>query len=262
MSDFRPCVLIPTYDNPATIAAVVERAHGHWPHVLVVDDGSGAEARAQIDALAARGLAQVHRRARNGGKGAAVKDGLRAARALGYTHALQIDADGQHAIDDIPRFLAEARDAPECLVLGQPVFDASIPAARLHGRRISIFWAAVETFGDRVGDPLCGFRVYPIAEALAAGARGDRMDFDPEVVVRMVWRGVPVRKLQTRVRYIPAAQGGVSHFQTFRDNVRISAAHTRLVFGAILRALGMLGRRLIPAGTSLPRPPSGKERAP
>jgi polyprenyl-phospho-N-acetylgalactosaminyl synthase len=262
MSDFRPCVLIPTYDNPATIAAVVERVRMHWPHVLVVDDGSGAEARAQIDALEARGLAQVHRRARNGGKGAAVKDGLRAARALGYTHALQIDADGQHAIDDIPRFLTEAREAPQCLVLGQPVFDASIPAARLHGRRISVFWAAVETFGDRVGDPLCGFRVYPIAEALAAGARGDRMDFDPEVVVRMVWRGVPVRKLQTRVRYISAAEGGVSHFQTFRDNVRISAAHTRLVFGAILRGLVILARRLLPSSTSLPRPRAGKERAP
>jgi glycosyltransferase involved in cell wall biosynthesis len=247
-SEFRPCVVIPTFDNPATIATVVERVRAYCPDVLVVDDGSGPDARARIDELARRGLCRVQRRERNGGKGAAVKDGLRAAGALGYTHALQLDADGQHDVDDVPRFLSEARAQPECLVLGQPVFDASVPKARLHGRRISVFWAAIETFGDRVGDPLCGFRVYPIAEALAAGARGDRMDFDPEIAVRMVWRGVPVRKLETRVRYVPASEGGVSHFQTFRDNVRISAAHTRLVFGAIVRALRMPWLRLLPSG--------------
>jgi glycosyltransferase involved in cell wall biosynthesis len=262
MSDFRPCILIPTYDNPATIAAVVEKARAHWPHVLVVDDGSGPDAGARIDALARAGLAQVTRRARNGGKGAAVKDGLCAARALGYTHALQVDADGQHELDDIPRFLAAARAAPESLVLGQPVFDASIPAARRHGRRISVFWAAVETLGSRVGDPLCGFRVYPIDEALAAGARGDRMDFDPEVAVRMVWRGVPVQKLSTRVRYISAADGGVSHFQGFRDNVRISLAHTRLVCGALLRLLLGGPRRLLSPGVGAPRPPAGERGAP
>ena len=130
-------------------------------------------------------------------------------------------------------------------MLGQPLFDASIPAARRYGRQISVFWAAVETFGREIGDPLCGFRVYPIEQALAADARGDRMDFDPEIAVRMVWRAVPVRKLATRVRYIPAAEGGVSHFQGFWDNVRISAIHTRLVIGALARAMGRLAARLL-----------------
>ena len=166
MSGFRPCVLIPTYDNPATIGAVVRRARAHWPHVMVVDDGSGPEARAAIDELVAAGLCTLERRAKNGGKGAAVKSGLRAARALGYSHALQVDADGQHDLDDIPRFLAAARNAPDHMVLGQPLFDASAPRARLHGRRISILWAAVETLGSEVFDPLCGYRVYPIDAAL------------------------------------------------------------------------------------------------
>ena len=246
MTRFEPCVLIPTYDNPMTIDRVARAVHGHWPHVLIVDDGSGAEAAARIDALALEGIAKVHRRARNGGKGAAVKDGLRAALAHGYTHALQVDADGQHALEDIPRFLAAARERPEHLVLGQPRFDASIPAARLYGRRISVFWAAVETLGDRVGDPLCGFRVYPIEPAIAAKARGDRMDFDPEIIVRMVWAGVPVTKLETAVRYVAASDGGVSHFQGVRDNVRISLAHTRLVTELIVRGvLALFGARTL-----------------
>lgn len=247
MSDFRPCILIPTYDNPVTITRVVERAHAHLQHVLIVDDGSSAEARARIDALQRAGLAHVHRRGTNGGKGAAVKDGLRAAHALGYTHALQVDADGQHELDDIPRFLAAAHEDPASLVLGQPQFDASIPAARRYGRQISVFWAAVETFGNRVGDPLCGFRVYPIEQALAADARGDRMDFDPEIAVRMVWRGVSVRKVGTKVRYIPRAEGGISHFQGFWDNARISAMHTRLVICALWRALSACGRLMLPS---------------
>jgi glycosyltransferase involved in cell wall biosynthesis len=241
---FKPCVVIPTYDNPLTIERVVHAVREHCQQVIVVDDASGPQARARIEAIARAGLAHVHRRERNGGKGAAVKDGLRQAAELGFTHALQVDADGQHALADIPRFLATAERAPTHMVLGQPRFDASVPRARLYGRKISIFWAAIETFGDRVGDPLCGFRVYPVSEALAANARGDRMDFDPEIVVRMAWRGVPVTKLETHVRYIAAEEGGVSHFEAFWDNARISGIHTRLVCEALVRGLlSLLGAR-------------------
>ena len=182
MNSYRPCLLIPTFDNPATIRAVVTRVRAYCTDVIVVDDGSGEAARAEIDAIERAGEAHVVHRADNGGKGRAVKDGLAAARDLGFTHALQVDADGQHDLEDIPRFLTASRAWPESLVLGQPMFDASVPAARLYGRRISIFWAAIETFGRRVGDPLCGFRVYPIEQALLANARGNRMDFDHIVV--------------------------------------------------------------------------------
>jgi polyprenyl-phospho-N-acetylgalactosaminyl synthase len=233
----RACAVVPTYDNPLTVERVVEAVGRHVP-VLVVDDGSAAPARAVLDALAARGAATVLRHDRNRGKGAAVKTGLAAARERGFTHALQVDADGQHDLADVPRFLEAAREAPDALVLGEPVFDASVPAGRLRGRKVSIFWTTLETGGRVIADPLCGFRVYPVEAALGAGARGDRMDFDAEIAVRMVWGGSPVVNLPTRVRYLAPEEGGVSHFRMFRDNVRISWAHTRLCTLGILRLAG------------------------
>ena len=237
MSAFKPCVLIPTYDNPATVRAVVERVREHLTDVVVVDDGSGPEARAVLDSIAAEKLAHLHRRERNGGKGAAVKTGFEAALALGYTHALQVDADGQHALEDIPTFLETAKNKPEALILGQPVFDESAPKSRRAGREITRFWTNVEAGGPVIADPMCGFRVYPLREAIATHTRGDAMDFDPEIAVRMVWAGVPVVNLPTRVRYIAREEGGVSHFRMGRDNALISWMHTRLMLTLIARTL-------------------------
>lgn len=232
---FKPCVIVPTFDNPETIARVVETIRAHIQDVIVVDDGSGPRARAAIEELREQGLVHMVRREHNGGKGAAVKSGFAAAAELGYTHALQVDADGQHDPSDIPKFLAAAAADPNCLVLGAPCFDASAPRARMLGRQVSVGFVHLET-GDRsIEDPLCGFRVYPLASALACAPRADRMDFDPEIAVRMVWRGVRVRNLPTRVRYVPREQGGVSHFQLVRDNVRISLMHTRLMCIMIFR---------------------------
>lgn len=234
---FRPCALVPTFDNPLTVRRVVEGLRRHLSEVLVVDDGSGAPGRRAVEALARDGLARVVRRERNGGKGAAVKTGFAEARRLGFSHALQVDADGQHDLDDVPRFLDAARTRPDALVLGSPVFDASQPRGRAAARRISVFWVAVETGGRVITDPQCGFRVYPLEAALAARARGDRMEFDQELPVRMVWRGTPVLNLPTRVRYLRAEEGGVSHFRLVRDNARITALHTRLVLEGAWRAL-------------------------
>ena len=244
MTSPRPCALVPTYDNPRTVRRVVERIRAHLPDVIVVDDGSGDAGRREVEALERDGLARAVRRERNGGKGAAVKDGLRAARDLGFTHALQIDADGQHEIEDVPRFLAAARADPGALVLGCPVFDASAPRSRLRGRLFSRFWTDLETAGRCIADPLCGFRVYPVERALRAGACADRMAFDVEIAVRMVWGGCRTVNLPTRVRYLTADEGGVSHFRMFRDNVEISWCHTRLCTAALLRIV--TGRRLRP----------------
>jgi glycosyltransferase involved in cell wall biosynthesis len=233
---FRPCVLIPTYDNPATVRGVVEAARAHLSDVVLVDDGSGAEGRAVCDAIARDGLAHLERRAHNGGKGAAVKTGFAAARRLGFSHAVQIDADGQHDASDIARFVAEARAHPDALILGRPIFDETQPRARALARKLSVFWARVETGGPVIADPLCGFRVYPLEAALAADARGDHMEFDLEIPVRMAWAGTPVRNLPTRVRYLRREEGGVSHFQLGRDNARISWLHTRLVLERARRA--------------------------
>lgn len=224
------CILIPTYDNPATIGLVVRRVREWVSDVVVIDDGSGPEGRKAVEALRELPGVHVRHRAVNGGKGAAVKDGFAFALELGFTHALQVDADGQHALEDIPRFVETAKANPEALILGQPKFDASVPKGRLYGRKITTFCTHLETGGRRaIADPMCGFRVYPLADALAAKARGNAMDFDIEIAVRLAWRRIPIKNLETHVRYVPREEGGVSHFRLFRDNVLISWAHFRLL---------------------------------
>lgn len=252
MAEFRPCAVIPTYDNPRTVRDVVLRVREHLPEVVVVDDASGEAGRRAVEALGAEGLAHVTRRERNGGKGAAVKTGFSFARELGYTHALQVDADGQHSLGDIPRFLAAARARPDALVLGAPVYDASAPRGRMIARKITLFWTDFEAGRGVITDPMCGFRVYPLDAALALGRTGDRMDFDIEIAVRLAWAGVPVINLPTQVRYLSRDEGGVSHFRLLEDNLRISWLHTRLSFQRVMvlpwvRLLRRLRRRQLPA---------------
>ena len=242
-SVFAPCVLIPTYNNPMTIAAVVADARRHVSDVLIVDDGSGDEGRAAVEALGKSGAARVIRRPHNGGKGAAVKTGFQAARDAGFTHALQIDADGQHDPADIPKLLALAAQRPDAAVLGHPIFDDSTPRGRRAAHGLTNFWTRLETGGRVVVDPQCGFRVYPLDAALSAGANGDHMEFDIEIAVRLVWAGVPIINVPTRVRYLPAAAGGVSHFRPVGDNVAITLMHTRLVLGSLLWRASRLWRR-------------------
>ena len=241
---FRPCAVIPTYNNPMTIARVVAEVRRHLPDVVVVDDGSHGPGRAGVDAVERDGSARVVRRPRNGGKGAAVKTGFAAARELGFTHALQIDADGQHDVADIPRFLALAASRPEAAVLGHPVFDESTPRGRRAAHALTNFWTRVEAAGPAITDPQCGYRVYPLGSACAVAAGADHMDFDIEIAVRLVWAGVPIINVPTRVRYLPPAEGGVSHFRLFRDNVAITWMHTRLVVGSLIWRLLRLRRQL------------------
>lgn len=237
----RICAVIPTFDNPRTIRRVAARVGAHVP-VVVVDDGSGPEARAELEAMAREGLAHVHHRAANGGKGAAVKDGFRVARSLGFTHALQIDADGQHDIEDLPRFLAAVRAEPAALVLGEPVYDADAPRVRTRGHAFCRFWTEMATGGRHIHDGLCGFRVYPLELAVRTPC-GDGMEFDVEIAVRMVWAGCPTVNLPTRVRYLSPEEGGVSHFRLVLDNVRIVSVHFWLcVLGLVRRATGFTPR--------------------
>jgi glycosyltransferase involved in cell wall biosynthesis len=224
--------LIPTYNNPDTITAVVTGLRRFLPDVWVVDDGGGPESAAVLRSLQDRGLATILRRPHNGGKGAAVKTGLAALHAAGFSHALQIDADLQHEIDDAGRFIALAHQHPDACILGQPSFDGSAPRGRRIGRQITVGWTHLETLGRVIADPMCGFRVYPIAPSLAARVRGDAMDFDPEIAVALAWRGCPIINVPTKVHY---RAGGVSHFRLGRDNLLISWMHTRMVFALLKR---------------------------
>jgi hypothetical protein len=172
-----------------------------------------------------------------------VQTGFAAAHALGFSHVLQVDADGQHDLGDVGTFLAAAREHPGVLVLGRPVFDETAPWGRRAGRELTRFLTHVETGGGQVADPMCGFRVYPLS-AVAGLTCGRRMDFDIEVAVRLVWRGLSVLNLPTKVRYVSAAEGGVSHFRMFQDNVWITWLHIRLLFLALLRAFSWPWRAL------------------
>lgn len=231
-------VLIPSY-NPgprllATVAAVLEQ----WSPVWIVDDGSTDESTAAAQALAARDpRVRVIVRPRNGGKGAAVATGVAESLAAGFTHVLTLDADGQHPVDHIRPFMAASVARPEALVLGRPVFGPEVPLERLHGRKLSVGLARLEILGAGIDDPLFGFRVYPAAplqRALASTRRARGFDFDPEVAVRMFWAGVPTVNLPAPCRYFSKGEGGVSHFNYLRDNLKLIWLHTRLLSQLLL----------------------------
>jgi len=241
-------VLIPSYNPGPRLADTVRAARAHWDPVWVVVDGSTDGSAALLAALGRDdpGL-RVLVRPRNGGKGAAVLDGLTAAASAGYTHALTMDSDGQHPAECIGAFMSASRAAPEAMILGAPVFDSSAPRIRVRGRRIANWWTQLETLWAGIADTLFGFRVYPIAPLLQVMQRirwMRRFDFDAEAVVRLSWRGVPVRNLPAPCRYFTPAEGGVSHFNYWRDNVLLTWMYTRLFCGFLVRLPLLVGRRI------------------
>ena len=241
-------VLIPSYNPGPKVFETVAAARRCWQPVWVVVDGSTDGTGDALLALAAAdpGL-KVFIRPRNGGKGAAVLYGLREAIAQGFTHALTMDSDGQHPAESIPQFMAASRAAPDAMILGEPVFGADAPRLRVRGRRISNWWANLETLWAGVGDSLFGFRVYPAA-ALERVMRRQlwmrRFDFDVEAAVRLCWRGVRPLNLPAPVRYFRPDEGGVSHFNYWRDNALLTWMHARLFLGFVLRLPMLVARRL------------------
>ncbi len=233
----KPCAVIPCFDHGDTVGAVVDGLAALEIELpcLIVDDGSGAETRERIERVRERhAFVSVERHAENRGRGAALETAYRSAFTQGFSHAVQLDADGQHDAADVPRLLEAAATDPQALVLGEPIFDDSAPRARLWGRKLSqgIVW--LQTLSFAVHDPLCGFRCVPLERAvqvLDAARLGRRMDFDPELIVRMVRAGAPVRNVPTRVRYL---EGGLSHFHMLDDNLRIAWAYARLALDGLL----------------------------
>jgi len=242
-------VLIPSYNPGAKALETVRAARAHWDPVWVIVDGSDDGSAEALSAIAhTDGSLRVLMRARNGGKGAALLDGLIEAQRAGFTHALTMDADGQHPADHIAAFMRASAAAPEAMILGDPVFDASAPRIRLRGRRIANWFTNLETLWAGIHDTLFGFRVYPIAPLLAVMRRSlwmRRFDFDAEAVVRLSWRGVPVVNLPAPVRYFTPEEGGVSHFNYWRDNVLLTSMYLRLCLGFLVRLPSLLARRLV-----------------
>lgn len=241
-------VLIPSYNPGPGVVETVRAARAHWAPVWVVVDGSTDGTADTLQALAATDDdLTVIVLPENRGKGAAVLEGVSQAAALGFTHALTMDSDGQHPADLIPVFMAASQAEPAKMVLGKPVFGPEAPALRVNGRKVSNGWANLETLWMGIGDSLYGFRVYPIVPLMKI-MRGNRFmrrfDFDPEAVVRLCWAGVRPINIDAPVRYLSAEEGGISHFKYLRDNTLLTWMHTRLFIGFILRLPLLLVRYL------------------
>ena len=220
---------MPFYNHPQNIKALIAALKTYNLPVIVVDDGSD-EASKQI-------LAELERtegillltRAQNGGKGIAMKDGFKFALNRGFSHVLQIDADFQHDAALIGEFLRESETYPQSIVCANPIYGDDAPKSRVHGRKITNFWVAINTLSLGIRDAMCGFRVYPLEQLKKAAAKSktNRMEFDIEILVNAARQGVDMRWIDTCVRY---EKGGVSHFKMVRDNALISLMHAKCFF--------------------------------
>lgn len=254
----KPCAIVPSHNHVAALAATLQRLGEAGLPVFLIDDGSDAAARDAIAALAASArVVTLYRFEANQGKGGAVIKGFELAAAAGYTHAVQVDADGQHDLAALPKLLSLAAVHPDALVLGTPLYDQTVPLARKLGRWITHLWVAVEILSPRIVDTMIGFRAYPLAAVMALLREervGRRMDFDIEIAVRLIWRGVGVITLPVRVRYPP---GNTSNFDAIRDNWRITKMHARLVFERLGRLLRLRPIPSPPAERGMPSHWSG-----
>jgi glycosyltransferase involved in cell wall biosynthesis len=228
-------VLIPAFNPGRLLAATALGALESWGEVWVVVDGSTDGSHDTLVHGGRPGL-RVIVLPGNGGKGRAVLEGSRLALASGFTHALVMDADGQHPAARISDFMGASADSPDAVICGRPVFGPEAPRARLYGRKLSVGLVHMETAGKGAADPLFGFRVYPLAPLIAVlgatrGAR--RYDFDPEVAVRLAWAGTPAINLDAECVYVSPERGGVSHFRYLRDNITMVAMHARLIFALL-----------------------------
>ncbi|WP_428799719.1 glycosyltransferase family 2 protein [Vibrio kyushuensis] len=242
MSSYSPCFLIPCYNHGSTIAQVVKSLAEFNLPVMLVDDGSDLETKEALLLLSEQDNIHLVTLDVNQGKGGAVMAGIEAIHQMAFSHAIQIDADGQHDINALPKLITLSKDQPQRLISGRPIYDDSVPKARLYGRYLTHVWVWIETLSFSIKDSMCGFRAYPIQETSAVLAKyniGTRMDFDTEILVRMYWDGIDIDFVETNVIY---PEGGISHFDALHDNIKISKMHTKLFFGMLPRIPKLIAR--------------------
>ncbi len=237
--------IIPNYNHPMAMAKTLSRLESFDLPCLIIDDGSNSETQLILQQLSERySWVQYHQHQQNLGKGAAVMSGFRIANKQGITHAIQIDADGQHDLENIDELMALSSKEPEALVSGHPIYDESVPMGRFIARYLTHFWVWIETLSFSIKDSMCGFRVYPVeacCQLMDKTYIGKRMDFDTEIMVKLYWQGVPVLMLSTKVIY---PEGNTSNFRMWQDNWLITKMHTRLVLGMFIRLPKLLWRKI------------------
>jgi predicted LPLAT superfamily acyltransferase len=241
---FKPCAIVPSRNHHIAMAGIIHQLRAADLHVFVIDDASDEPARRTLGALHCpdQGVT-VHRFDVNQGKGGAVTKGFELATTAGFTHALQVDADGQHDLAALPSLLALGKSNIQAVIVGTPIYDRSAPLGRRIGRWITHLWVCVEILSLRVIDSMCGFRLYPlnaVTSLLREERVGRHMEFDTEILVRLTWRGVPSLTAPVHVTY---PVGNSSNFRPIRDNWRITKMHTRLVLTMLTRLPRLLRRR-------------------
>lgn len=238
------CILIPIYNHGATLISLLNELAVYQLPCIIIDDGSDAATKMELTkALEIFSWVKIITLPSNKGKGAAMIIGFRAALTQNYTHALQIDADGQHAVVDVSKFIHLSLKHPKAMISGHPIYDYTAPKARVYGRKLTNFWVAIETLSMTITEAMCGFRIYPLQAVdtiLQTTNIGSRMEFDIEILVRLFWQGTPIKFISTKIIY-PTT--GLSHFHMLHDNYRITAIHTRLVFGMLRRIPQLLIRK-------------------
>lgn len=240
------CFVIPVYNHPHYLEALVSHLAQFQLPAILVNDGSERDCTDLLRRLAQENESWIYlvEHEQNKGKGEAVITGLRKAFALGFTHALQLDSDGQHDWNDVQHFLDASQVNPQAMVIGQPKFDASVPKKRLYGRYATHIWVWINSLSLEIKDSMCGFRVYPLEstiQLLDKASFQPRMGFDTEILVRLKWENVPFINVPTKVIY---PEDGISHFNALRDNIGLTKAHSRLFAGMLIRLPKLLYNKI------------------
>ncbi len=241
----RFCIVIPIYNHDSAVLSVLENLNKFQLPCILINDGSSVECGQNLFRYAQDRADWVTliNRPENGGKGIAVLDGFKYAIATGFTHAIQIDADGQHNTNDIPMILEMSRNSPNQLIFGKPVYESCAPLSRRYGRYIANFWVWVNTLSFAIADGMCGFRLYPL-HAVQKLLNNDiklesGMAFDIDIAVRLYWEKFDVINFSTIVTY---PLDGISHFKILNDNWQITKTHTKLFFGMLCRVIDLMAR--------------------
>lgn len=237
------CFVVPHFNHHDAFARFLPSLVRLGFACIIVDDGSDKSSIDKVDQLvadikSANDTPDLYllKHATNRGKGAAFFTGAYYAHTLGYTHVIQIDADGQHDLNDVAGFVEYSRNRPDAIVSGKPYFEDDAPKVRVYGRRVTDFWVALETLSLQIKDSLCGYRIYPLRQIeriLDAYHIGVRMDFDTEMLVKAVWLDIPLHFMPTKVIY---PEGAVSHFNYIRDNFLLISLHVKLILGMLVRS--------------------------
>lgn len=223
-------IVIPTYNNAATLGKVLTDVLAHSFPVIVVNDGSTdhtAEVLKEFSGI------RVISYPENRGKGYALDKGLKAATASGFRYAITLDSDGQHYPDDIPVFLKEIEQHPDSLLIGaRNLASDNMPGKNTFANKFSNFWFTLET-GIRLADTQSGYRLYPLHKLRNMHLFTTKYEYELEIIVQAAWRNIRVANVPVKVYYPPAGER-ISHFRPLRDFTRISLLNTVLVIIALL----------------------------